>query len=71
VIAVAACQHLRKYFCPRTGGNECPDCGGFDVCCDRPSAHQQPADDDHATYPRWNGVEDVNDYLARHDVRPQ
>lgn len=36
------CSHPRIYFCPRAGENECPDCGGFDICCDAAELHRYP-----------------------------
>jgi hypothetical protein len=34
--------HPSIYFCPQARENECPNCGGFDVCCDRPGRHREP-----------------------------
>jgi len=39
------CRHPRIYFCPESGENECPDCGGFDVCCGNPEGHEAPKSD--------------------------
>lgn len=30
----APCDHPRRYFCRQSGEDECPDCGGFDICCE-------------------------------------
>ncbi len=35
------CEHPRLYFCPVSDEQECPDCGGFDVCCSRPDMHRE------------------------------
>lgn len=39
------CSHPRLYWCPTAGENECPDCGGFDVCCDSPQRHEHRRDE--------------------------
>lgn len=38
------CQHPKGYFCPTSGEDECPDCGGFDVCCAAPDEHVSARD---------------------------
>lgn len=51
----------RAYLC---GGEvECAIHGGFDVCCDRPDLHQEPADyfDYPQDYRRWKRGEPVMD----------
>jgi hypothetical protein len=65
----AQCFHPREYFCPRSGENECPDCGGHDTCCDHPDSHVDAAFDPFINVPPWDGVENINSYLERHDVR--
>ncbi len=35
----AYCRHSRAYYCPTSGKNECPTCGGFNICCDQPRLH--------------------------------
>lgn len=37
------CEHPQIYWCPTAGQFECPDCDGFDVCCDRPARHRSAA----------------------------
>lgn len=36
------CGHRYLYYCPTSGENECPDCGGFDECCPYPQLHRNP-----------------------------
>jgi hypothetical protein len=65
---MSACLHPSEYFCPLAGENECPACSAFDICCDQPSVHQPPVRDPLEGIPPWDGIENINSYLERHDI---
>lgn len=49
----ALCTHPQVYWCPASGENECPTCGGFETCCDRPELHEPPIPARSSRWPWW------------------